>query len=231
MPFLSELDSRGYRYCFLYTLMNNPRCMDPKSPPLEAGLNTFRTLAGDIGPERVIWRYDPIVPSNITDSEFHKQTHAEIARSLRGYTIRSVISFVDMYRKLKKRMDDLEKNGIKLYEPPDEVRDDILWSMARSAAQNGMEIAASAEEIDLSGHGIKPGKCIDGPYLSDIFGLDLKWKKDPSQRKSCGCVVSKDIGMYNSCLFECAYCYATTSFKRARTNYKAHDPESISLIA
>ncbi len=211
--------------------MNNPGRMDPKSPPLEAGLKTFRALARDIGPERVIWRYDPIVPSNITDSEFHKQTYAKIAHSLRGYTRRSVISFVDMYRKLKKRMDDLEKSGIKIFEPADEVRDDILRSMARSANQNGMEIAACAEEADLSEHGIRPGKCIDGAYLSEIFGLDLTQKKDTSQRKSCGCVVSKDIGMYNTCLFECAYCYATTSFKCARANYKAHDSGSISLIA
>jgi DNA repair photolyase len=50
--------------------------------------------------------------------------------------------------------------------------------------------------------------------------------KDPGQRSACGCVVSKDIGMYDSCLFGCQYCYATTSFARARANFSRHDPEA-----
>jgi DNA repair photolyase len=43
-------------------------------------------------------------------------------------------------------------------------------------------------------------------------------------------VVSRDIGMYDSCLHGCAYCYATTSFERARRNHAAHDPRSPSLL-
>src|SRR5512144_2441400 len=36
IPHLAELDARGYRYYFQYTLMNNPRAIDPKSPPAES---------------------------------------------------------------------------------------------------------------------------------------------------------------------------------------------------
>ena len=51
-----------------------------------------------------------------------------------------------------------------------------------------------------------------------------------SSKKACGCVVSKDIGMYDSCLHGCQYCYAISSFERARTNYEEHNPNSPSLI-
>ena len=55
-------------------------------------------------------------------------------------------------------------------------------------------------------------------------------KKDPHQRKQCGCVVSKDIGVNNTCLYGCRYCYATSSLKAAKNNLEKHDKNSPSMI-
>jgi len=66
--------------------------------------------------------------------------------------------------------------------------------------------------------------------LLELFNIDASHVKDPGQRKACGCVVSKDIGMYDSCLFGCQYCYATTSFTRAHSNHARHDPRSPTQI-
>jgi len=230
LPHLAELDERGYRYYFQYTVMDNPRPIESKSPPLKASLKTFRALADRIGPERVIWRYDPIVFSNVTRPEFHQATYQHIAQALQGYTHRSVISIVDVYRKAQKRLRELAEQGVELLACEGEAFSDLMYALVHTAKENGMEIFSCAEEMDLQPYGVRPGKCVDSEYIARTFGISVISKKDPSQREACGCVVSKDIGMYDSCLYGCQYCYAVSSFERAKINYGRHDPNSPSLI-
>ena len=46
--------------------------------------------------------------------------------------------------------------------------------------------------------------------------------RDKGQRLFCGCIVSKDIGEYNTCPHLCEYCYANTSKQVAVLNYNCH---------
>jgi len=103
--------------------------------------------------------------------------------------------------------------------------------MASAARENGMALSSCAQERGLTAYGISPGKCIDDGLIRKVFGLEVSHTKDPSQRKACGCVKSKDIGVYDTCLYGCAYCYATNSFERAKENHRRHDPNSPSLIS
>ncbi len=233
LPFLRELDVRGYRYYFQLTLLDNPRLIDPKTPPAEAALKTFHDLSEQTDPRRVIWRYDPLVLSQVTPTDFHLQTFERLARSLSGYTQRVVISLVDQYAKARKRLEALQQSGASLLPLSNLPAEDfacLMRSLAGIASSNGMEIVSCAEEIDLQPYGIRPGKCVDDEYIREVFGLDVTHQKDPGQRKACGCVVSRDIGMYDSCLFGCRYCYATSDFDRAKNNHNAHNPESPSLL-
>jgi DNA repair photolyase len=50
--------------------------------------------------------------------------------------------------------------------------------------------------------------------------------KDGSQRESCGCIASKDIGRYGTCPHHCAYCYANSSFAQADDAHRRHTPGS-----
>jgi hypothetical protein len=236
-PYLNELDGRGYRYYFHYTLLGYPPEIDAHNPPLPASLATFRELAQRIGPDKVIWRYDPIVLSEATPPGYHRVAYARLAGALAGMTRRSVISLMDDYPKIRKRLGEMGRQGAQLL-PVSPVAEEgpipgwvgeLLRDLAGIAGSNNIQIQSCAEEFDLRPYGVRPGKCVDDEYIQRVFGLGVAHVKDPSQRVACSCVVSKDIGMYDTCLFGCRYCYATTSFERARVNYRRHDPDAPDL--
>ncbi|MGE5602766.1 MAG: DUF1848 family protein [Nitrososphaerales archaeon] len=106
----------------------------------------------------------------------------------------------------------------------------LLIPLAQMARENGMEIVSCAEETGWEQYGIRPGKCVDDELIAAAYGRETTHAKNPAMRAACGCVVSRDIGMYNTCLHGYAYCYATVSFVRARANHAAHNPNSPSLL-
>ena len=120
-----------------------------------------------------------------------------------------------------------------------------------------IKLATCAEDMDLAKYGIEHNRCIDGELMEQVFGDDKelvyylhtgKWPepdlfgeipdipadrknlKDKGQRKVCGCMVSKDIGMYDTCRHFCVYCYANTSKECVQQNALRHSDESESLI-
>ena len=233
MSSLAELDKRGFRYYFHFTLLGYPRFLDKNSPPLENSIENFRILSSVVGANRVIWRYDPIVITPRTNISYHLDNFEQIADSLRDHTNKCVISLVDIYRKIKRRLRELNSSGDQIIEPGalgDNQFDSLIRGITGLGKKYGLMVTSCAESVDLTPYGIHPGKCVDPVLLQNEFNIRVPMRKDPGQRDTCACAVSKDIGMYDSCLYGCQYCYATSSFSRARDNFAAHDPSSPSLL-
>lgn len=209
----------GYKYYFQYTLNPYGPEIEPHLPPLEKRVALLKEITGRLGKAAVVWRYDPILLIDKIIEEDHADYFARLAGQLAGSTRRCVISFVDMYAKTRRNM-----KRIALRELTEESRREIAGRLAAIARSHGIELQSCSETIDLSGLGIKPGKCIDGDLIERIIGCGLLIGKDKNQRAECGCVESVDIGAYNTCRHGCVYCYANFSPKTVETNCRGHDP-------
>jgi len=230
MGYLDELDDLGCRYCFLFTVTGYPRRIDPGSPPLDLSIRTFQELSARVGPQRIIWRYDPIVLSRLTGPGFHESNFRRVAAELKGAAHRCVISFVKPYRKVRTRMEAAAPGCVDPVDFAGPAVRGLLSTISGSARENLMETFSCASEQDLSPFGIRPSRCIDADLLSKLFRIEISAPVDPFQRKECGCAASRDIGVYDTCLFGCSYCYATSSLERAKANYARHDPQSPCLV-
>ncbi|WP_028862590.1 DUF1848 domain-containing protein [Psychromonas aquimarina] len=227
---LPELDRLNYKYYFQYTITGYSKPIEKHLPSPYKAIKTFTELSDLIGKDKVIWRYDPILLSNVTSLNEHKRLFNKIAQMLSGKTEKVVISFADLYQKTERNLNavtDLEYYDI--LTKTDELKD-LSRYMEEVAAKNGMEISTCAEDLNLESIGIKKGKCIDEKLLKELFNLDFSSVKDPGQREACGCIKSIDIGQYNTCLHGCSYCYATFSENMVKKNQLNHDPESPFLV-
>ncbi len=222
-PMFSRLDElNAYKYYFQFTLTgfgNDIECNVPNKK--EHMIPIFQKLAGKIGKEKVIWRYDPIIFTDKYTPEYHLRAFQQIAGELKGFTSKCVISFVDIYTKNKKNM-----NAMNSYSLPEEELAAFAAQIASMARDNDMRVASCAEAIDLSACGIEHNCCIDRELIEQIIGCKIRADKDKNQRKECGCVESVEIGTYNTCKNGCAYCYANYSRESVLQNSRLYDVNS-----
>lgn len=270
IPYLPELDRRGVHYYFQFTLNDYEReGFEPRVPPLDQRIDTFRQLSDLLGKERVIWRFDPLL---LAPGLSPRQLLARIWRlgnRLQGSTDKLVFSFVDVlaYRKVQQNLlretDGLfTKDTLPLAEPSAAQRQELVEGLVKlrkawSAEGWSLSLATCAEQADLEQYGIAHNRCIDGDLIarlwpddrpllyylrtgslpqSDLFGSIpplppvARNLKDKGQRQACGCILSKDIGMYNTCPHLCVYCYANSSRTVVCANHRRHDPTAPSLV-
>ena len=221
-PFLDQgfgraLTRRGYRLFFNFTINPENDILEPKMPPLAQRQDQMKRLADTFGPECIQWRLDPIcfykVHSGIPTDNLHQV--GVIARRVAESGVRVCItSFVDLYRKVLRRID--RRGGLKLIEPSMSQKVATITRLADGLSELGIGLRLCCEKDLLgelpSGLSVSSGACIPNERLAALFGSGISMARDSGQRVNAGCTcgISKDIGSYklHPCPHDCLFCYA-----------------------
>lgn len=244
---LDYLQEKGINTYIQYTLNDYvAEGLEKGVPSVEKRIDIFKRLVERLGVGKVIWRFDPLILTEGISVDDLLLKAERIGNELRGYTEKMVFSFADLaaYRKVRT---NLINNNIKYREFGEP---DMLQFAAGIQMVNrnwGYTLATCGEKIDIDHYGIEHNKCIDDDLmikhfsddtrLMDFLGVEItggdlfnpektiikhRNNKDNGQRRFCGCIVSKDIGEYNTCAHLCEYCYANSSKEIALRHYSEY---------
>ena len=222
LPHLDALRVFAGQYWFV-TITPYGTDIEPNVPPKEQVLRDFCTLSRAVGVSSVGWRYDPIIVNEDYPVERHLEEFERMAAALEGYTATCVISFLDLYRKV--RVNFPEARAVTR-----EERILLGREMAAAARAHGMTLKACGEGNELAPYGVDCSGCMTVETYEKALGMELHVPKRKNIRTECACYLSGDIGAYDSCGHLCRYCYANADPAAVRRNLRAHDPDSPFLI-
>jgi hypothetical protein len=226
LPFLDELDAGGYGMIFHFTITGLPKIFEPNVPDADELVECARILSDRYGSESVIWRYDPVLMSSITDHEYHIDRFRYLCSKLEGTIRTCYFSFAVFYGKVLRNTQLLKsETGIECYDLPVDDRVSLANTLTEIAAEHRIEMCSCCGDY-LVGGKIKKAHCVDSELLQHLFPDKIGTLAQRPTRKECGCYESKDIGTYGTCPHGCIYCYANTNSQAALRSHSKHDPGS-----
>jgi hypothetical protein len=239
-PVLQELLSERVPFAFQYTVNGYGRALERQIPSLNVVLRDVVAVRSMLpGAACLEWRYDPIVLDRDRSAGWHMQHFGALARELRGVVNVVNVSVVEPYLKTVRRMRPLTEEVRYRHTPGNAPRG------PQSSDSAGPEIAALLTELRglAAGAGIELRVCSNPEWdfpasrcvSAEVF---LPWGEAADgiqeltarpSRPGCRCLAVVDIGMDNTCIGGCLYCYATASDEVAQRNHARHAPSRASL--
>jgi len=190
--------------------------LEQKAPTSEEVFQQLPRIIDFLGsPKRVAIRYDPLIDVIYQDrihiSNMNMHTFQNILNQAQNLGIeRVIVSYVTLYPKVETR---LKRNGFRIIEHPvDQITDFIKNRMMPQTRKLGMELSTCVLP-DLTTRG-----CIDAETLIGLHPLQEQCSlaKDTSQRETCHCTKSFDIGQWFACFHNCLYCYGNPAGRKTK---------------
>ena len=222
-PILSRLHEITERFnChFHYTITAYDKDIEPNVPGIDESIETLRDLSAQVGKEKIIWRYDPVLLTGKYTIERHFATFDYMTGRIAPYVSRCVFSFVVWYKKL--HLPELQPIS-------GQQKELIAKGLGEMAAKRHLYIQTCGTKESYEQYGIHHSGCMTRAVYEHSLGLHFKKVAERGNRPGCRCMESRGLGDYNTCLNGCRYCYANYDHEKARENYRLHDPESPLMI-
>lgn len=222
LPRLHEITDHFNTY-FHYTITAYGKDIEPGVPSIDESMETLIELSRLVSPQRIAWRYDPVLLTKDYTIQRHLETFESMAKMLAPYIDRCIFSFVEMYKKLEMNMPEL----IPLSEKD---MDELAKGLGTVTKKYGIHIQTCGTNGDFTRYGIHSSGCMTLDILGRANGIVFKNVKHKGMRQGCHCIESRDIGAYDTCMNGCKYCYANKTPQKAFENFKLHDPASPLLL-
>lgn len=214
---------KDYGQYWFVTITPYGKDIEPNVPDKHILIESFKRLSDTVGPSATGWRFDPILLSSRYTPEYHLRAFEQIASELDGYTETAVISFIDLYPKVRRNFPEAR-------EVPEEQRLSIGNEIIRIASRHGMTVKPCAEGEALAAYGADCTGCMKISDYEKAIGKRINAPKRKGARTECACYLSCDIGAYDTCRHLCRYCYANSDPSRVMAQVLQHDPRSPFLI-
>jgi len=223
-PMLQHMDLlKPYGQYWFVTITPYGRDIEPNVPPKEDVMQDFIALSERLGADCMGWRYDPIFLSDTYTVERHILKFECMAQTLAGHTHSCVISFIDLYQKVRRNFPEAREVS-----HADKMT--LGKEFARIAGKYDMVLRPCAEGNELERYGADCSGCMTQAIYEQALGARLNVPANKSQRKECACLLGRDIGQYDTCGHLCRYCYANSDKSAVRANMRLHDPKSPLLV-
>lgn len=188
------------------------------------------------GPGALQWRYDPIVLSDRYSEAWHLDNFGQLAERFRGAVVVCNTSIVEPFSKTVRRLDDPSvqyrsgsQNFVKtIARKPDlgaySPESSFLGQLDRIGREFGIEVRACTNpEMPL------PASQCCSLEMFAAYGPEVVARlggiRSSPTRPGCCCLRSTDIGMDNTCVAGCRYCYAVRSDALAVRYRGHHNPD------
>lgn len=222
IPILNYLDKIDKPILFHVTLTSYNKDIEPGVPSKKEIIKAIKEISKIVGIDNLYIRYDPIFLSNKYNLEYHIKAFDKMCSLLNGYVKHIIVSFIDDYKNVRKNM-----NVINCRKITEDDYKEIGVNFSNIVSKYNMSIQTCYEEHNLVEYGFKNDVCLSYELVYKLTG---KINYNTWKSRGCKCVEMVDIGVYNSCMHFCKYCYANYDEKKVNKNYELHNPKSSLLI-